>query len=150
MATTISDATLTVTVVEDVTLGGVQRGSRTVQSVTVGEYAARIMAVQTSFGYILKLSGARAEGTYIAADVKYLRITNKDTTNFIELLIEATNNSNESVIKLKAGETFMLGSMDMDAAAGDLLASHTLTSITGIQGKANTAPVDIELVIASS
>ena len=151
MATTINDATLTVAITEDIVLGGTQRGSRAAQTVTVDEFSSRLLSVGTSsFVDIVTFSSAASAGTFIAANVKYLRVTNLDASNFIELLLEAGASANEAVVKLKAGESFVLGAMELDAAAGDLSSSHTLAALTAIEGKANSGAVDIEVVVASS
>ena len=151
MATTVTDATLTVTISEDIVLGGAQRGSRAVQAITVDEYDSRILTVATAgFDAIVKFSSRASAGTYIAANVKYLRITNLDTENFVELIFEATASANEAAIKLDKGESFVLCSMELDATAGNLSGGVTLAAMTEIQAKANTGAVDLELVVASA
>src|SRR5436190_2044715 len=92
MATTISGATLTVLVSEAITLGGQTiNGSASLALTSVNKVDKRIVAVPSSGEVTLMLlSTAVAAGQYIAANLKYIRITNRDDTNFIRVRVKKT------------------------------------------------------------
>lgn len=150
----MTPATLTVTITEAITLNGQDKGATntlTVSSVT--EVSQRIVEVPTSEITILVFQASSpGAGTFTEADVRYIRITNKDDTNFVQLIF-ASENSNECAHKLDAGQTFIYaadnsgGVVDThDASATALTVSFDdLTSITAL---ANTAACDIELFVA--
>jgi len=84
--------------------------------------------------------------------MKYLRITNKDATNFVTLTFanHATDNSADHLYstKLEAGKSFMLGSTAFAASVDD--ADHMLATgevIKEIKAQADTAACDVEIVI---
>ena len=154
MATTITAATLTVTLTEEVSLNGQDKGSTnslTIASVT--EVDQRIVEVPTSEITVLSFQATNpGAGTFDEADVRYIRLTNKDDTNYIQLIF-ASENSNECAHKLDAGQTFIYaadnsgGVVDThDAAASALTVSFDdLTSITAL---ADTAACDLEYYVA--
>ena len=142
MATTVSNATLRVVIDEDIILSGSQRGSRTELSIAdVDEYSRRIVTCATG-GTVLASFGTTGAGKYPVADVKYVRITNLDSQYHITLeLVTAEANP---FIKVPAGHTFLLG-----GAQGMADDDGTLLDLSGINATANTAAVDVELVVAS-
>jgi hypothetical protein len=154
MATTITAATLTVTITEAVTLNGQDKGATntlTVSSVT--EVSQRIVEIPTSEITVLSFQATNpGAGTFDEADVRYIRLTNKDDTNHIQLIF-ASENSAECAHKLDAGHSFIIaadnsgGVVDIhDASASALTVSFDdLTSITAL---ANTAACDLEYFVA--
>ena len=107
MATTITAATLTVTLTEAISLNGQDKGATntlTVSSVT--EVSQRIVNVPTSEVVVLAMGTAVAAGQFVEGDVRYIRITNKDDTNHVTLVFRSEN-SNECAHKLDAGHSFI-------------------------------------------
>jgi hypothetical protein len=92
MASTISAATLTVTHTEALTLNGVDRGvANTLTIASVNEVDHRIVTVDTSADRTLvNLAATVGAGSFINSNVKYIRLTNKDDTNFVTLGLECT------------------------------------------------------------
>ena len=151
MASTISAATLTVTHTEALTLNGVDRGvTNTLSIASVNEVDHRIMTIPTSALFTLVGMGASvAGGTFVASGVKYIRVTNKDDTNFVNLALEASGDA--AYFKLKAGETFLLYSDDLDANNAVIAhGSISFGDITSVKAKADTATVDLEVFVAST
>lgn len=143
MASTITNATLAVTITEAVTLNGKSYGNINNLSIAnVNEVDQRIMTIPTSEVNILEYGAAVAAGTFIGTNVKYLRITNKDDSNFISLKI--ADGSEQYWVKLEAGKTFMLHTDDIETA-NTFSAWSDISTISAI---ANTAAVDIEYFIA--
>ena len=101
-------------------------------------------------------SAVASAGHYVAADVRYIRFTNRDSTNFITLTFRNQDND-EVAIKLDAGQTLIWnadnagGMVDVFNATQDAdAASDTaLGDLTNIQADANTASCDLEMLIAS-
>tara|TARA_R110002012_G_scaffold85535_1_gene213361 strand:- start:214 stop:678 length:465 start_codon:yes stop_codon:yes gene_type:complete len=151
-------ATLTITLTESLTLGdgsGTDRGSSNVQTLTVNEVDHRIMDVPTSWVDIIKFDAANSAGTFKDASVKYLRITNLDSSNFISLRIR--DNSKEYFVKVEAEgdaaggcNSFILGPTVMDAESTTGFGTDvSFVNIDQIQAKADTAAVQVEYFVAS-
>ena len=95
-------------------------------------------------------------GHYVAANVRYMRFTNKDDTNFITLTFRNQDND-EVAIKLDAGQTLIWnadnagGMVDVFNAtqAADAASDTALGDMKSVQADANTASCDIEIFIAS-
>ena len=161
MTTTISNATLTVTLTEAVTINGVDYGDSTVLAIgSIDEVSNRIVNVDTSANRTLfTLSSAIGTGQYIVGDVKYLRITNLDDTNYVELILNATEVSDGmggvtypgTIMKLEAGKSFMLGlpsgGYGADNSSSEV-ATADLASLISVKAKANTAAVDLQVFVA--
>jgi transketolase C-terminal domain/subunit len=86
MATSITPATLTVTITESVTLNGSDRGSTaTLTIANVAETDNRIVNVGTAEVDIIGFAAANAQGAFVRTDVKYIRLTNLDDTNYVTI-----------------------------------------------------------------
>ena len=97
-------------------------------------------------------------GSFVKNTVKYIRITNLDSTNYCDLYLIKTN-TEESRFQLDAGKTFMLSNAQFDATATndvvvdgyvDMAYFSDFVSIDTIKAKANTADVSIEYFVAST
>jgi hypothetical protein len=156
MATTITPATLTVTIKAAISLAGQDKGfehSYTIAS--VAEVTNRIMAVPTSEMAVLVFTASNpGSATAIGlneADVRFIILTNLDDTNFIQITI-ISENSNECAHKLEAGHSLILpisaeGVVDVhDASATALTVSFD--DITSVTALANTAECDLQVFVA--
>ena len=143
-------ADLTLTITEAVTLNGTSRGSTNTQTVTgVTEVFHRIIDVGTSVDLeVCAFSTRKGGGQFADGTVKHLRITNLDATNFIELVITETS-VQEYMVKVEAGDSFILGNSVADANALGTGATPSFTNIDSITAKANTAECQVELFIAN-
>ena len=158
MASTVSAANLKVKITEEVILDGKDQGDTTELTISsISEISKRILTITTTESTIATFSSATASaGHYIAADVRYIRFTNKDDTNFITLTFRNQDND-EVAIKLDAGKSFMWsadnsgGMVDVFNATQDAdAASDTaLADLRTIQADANTGNCDLEMIIAS-
>jgi hypothetical protein len=156
MATTITAATLTVTITEAISLNGQDKGStNTLTIASIAEVFQRIIAVPTSEMEVLAFEGSNP-GTsttigFKEGDVRYIRLTNKDGTNFIQITV-ASENSNESAHKLEAGHSLFVdvsaeGVVNVhDASATALTVSFD--DIVSVTALANTAECDLEIFVA--
>ena len=76
MASTVTAANLTVTVIESYTLNGVVYGNTVEKTFTSkGQVDQRIMNVATTETAIFNYEGADSAGTGVAADYAYFRMT---------------------------------------------------------------------------
>ena len=151
MTSTISSATLTVTHTEALTLNGVDRGVTNTFTVgSINEVDHRIMTcLHSSLQTVAVLGTAVAAGTYIKTNVKYIRLTNKDDTNFITIGFLAANNKS-AYLKLEAGQTFTFYNDDLDCDDASSAAFDSFSEINTINAKADTASCDLEVFIAST
>jgi len=153
MASTISAATLTVTITEAVTLNGYDQGSKNELSIaSINEVMKRIVTCTASQDTTLVTFAASVHTSIHALDVddvKYIRITNLDDTNAIEVAIVGAATLYQ--VELAAGESHILGNPDdiMLAEEDTSPSFGTMADIANIQVNPGGNAVDVELFIAS-
>ena len=154
MASTLSAATMTVTVTESINLNGKnQGGTNTKAFASIATVTKRIATVSTTEATILTFSAAVGQGTYVAADVRYMRFTNLDDTYHIMLTFKDEDNT-EFRVKVDAGQSFIYnadnsgGLVDTMKANGSALASG-LADLYDVTADADKASCDLEIFIAS-
>lgn len=140
MATTITAATLTSTIQESLTLNGQVYGNTNVHEVvSQGQSSSRIMSCDTTLTILLNLSTSDSAGTIVGDNVKYMRFTNVDDTNFVTLQIH-NGASSYYKVKLGAGESHLF----MNNQIG--IGSEDLADMSIVKGIANTLACDIEIL----
>tara|TARA_R110002020_G_scaffold258722_2_gene472534 strand:+ start:409 stop:879 length:471 start_codon:yes stop_codon:yes gene_type:complete len=137
-------ADLTVTITESVTLNGVDQGATTSLTVaSVVETFKRIVACPTGVDTTVatfRSTSAVADGALDVEDVRYIRVTNLDSTNPVNLSLQIDAGEDDSAadesctILLEAGKSFMMGIPSdgiavADNAATIVTALHNLESI---------------------
>ena len=157
MATTIKNATLKVTIEEEITLNGSRQGAKNVSRISdINEISKRIISITTTEAVIATFSAAVASaGHYVAANVRYIRFTNLDDDNFITLTFRNQDND-EFAVKLDAGKSFIWVGDNSDGMTAvfnatedaDAAYSTNFGSLTNLQARADTASVDLEMYIA--
>tara|TARA_R110002074_G_scaffold161515_1_gene319679 strand:+ start:2821 stop:3282 length:462 start_codon:yes stop_codon:yes gene_type:complete len=152
MATTVTNASLTVTVSDSITLNGQSYGNTNTTTIpNIDEVYARVVEVASgSFTPIFTVGGT-GQGSVDSTKVKYIRITNLDNVNYVNLKVFGTN---AMVIKLEAGKSFILtgnsSGIGFDASAVDIAQSAvSLNSTFQISAEAKVASCDLELFVAS-
>ena len=153
MASTISNATMTVTITESVSLNGSQQGSTNSFTIaSVDEVFKRIVSCAAS-NTTTVLSFAAANHTSVGAidvdDAKYIRITNKDDTNAIELAVVGAATLYQII--LHPGQSHILGAADdLMLAEEDTSPSFgTMADIASIQVNPGGNAVEVEVFVAS-
>jgi len=147
MASTVTAANLTVTVIESYTLNGVVYGNTVEKTFTSkGQVDQRIMNVATTEKTLFNWGAADDAGTGVAADYAYFRVTNLDDTNFITLRVY--NGADSFWYKLAAGESMMLMNNEMDAVTGTSFGA--LADITLVAAQADTAACDVEFIAVTA
>ena len=165
MATSLSNATLKVTIEEEITLKGQRQGSKVIKRIAnINEIVKRIVNIGTDeigllgFGtaYNTELSKTYVAGQFDEDTVRYIRITNLDDSNHIALILKNENND-EFGVKVDRGCSFIYG-VDLDGGVVDTMDSADAAGITpdsfgdlvDITCAANTAACDVEVFVAST
>jgi hypothetical protein len=146
----ISNATMTVTVTESVSLNGTNRGNSITRSISnIHDVMERIITVPTSEITLYTTHNTDVAGqVFDNGFVKYARFTNKDANNYITLRI--TNGENdEFAYKLLAGETFILNSHSASTEMAAGAAGAPDQDILSVEAQANTGACDLEFIVAS-
>lgn len=150
MATTIQAADLTVTITENIILNGQPINSENQLVIEdVNEYDKRLMSIPTTDEVTVVAFGtAVAAGTFVRGDMKYFRVTNKDTVNYARIRVKK-NGSDTFDTKLDAGKSFMVGNTQENVSA-TAVAFVTFKDADSINMQAYGGAIDIEYVVAST
>tara|TARA_R100000935_G_C2692735_1_gene107152 strand:- start:11 stop:436 length:426 start_codon:yes stop_codon:yes gene_type:complete len=139
-------ATLTVSIKEELTLNGEEQGGEFVMSETVTQVYKRIITCTTTEQSVLLFASADAAGTLKDATADYIRITNLDATNFVQLRI--VGGTSQYYVKLEAGDSWVGGNSLMYADATGTAATESFINIDTIHADADTASCDVEIFAA--
>jgi len=153
MATTLSAASLTVTLTESISLNGYEQGSSNAQTVaSVTSVFKRIIPVPlTEVTLYTNTASSVGGSTFDEDDVKYVRITNKDDTNFVDLIV-ANSENDEFALRLKAGNSFVLWDQNdvLNADNAAVTPGAGMEGVASVNAIADTAACDVEVFIAST
>jgi hypothetical protein len=151
MSTTLTAATMTVTVTEAISLNGKDQGATNSFTVaSINEVYKQIVTATTTATTFLKFGTAASAGTLIRADVSYLRITNLDDTNFVTVGL-SEDSADTAYIKLEKNQSVIIGGtdegpqVDIHASAGAFAAWAEVDSLIL---DADTASCDVEIFAA--
>ena len=131
----------------------------------VNQVVRRVDTISSTFSgtgiEIIKFVDSESEqtaGSFVKDKVKYIRITNLDSTNFVNLYLIDTDTEGV-MFKLDAGKSFMLSNGKFDATTTadvavpgyvDMAYFSNLVNYDTIKAKADTDSVSIEYFIAST
>jgi len=154
MASTVTAATMTVTLTESISLNGVdQGGTNTLTIASINEVMKRIVTCvngETTTVLTFNSNAYGAAGALDTEDAKYIRLTNLDDTESVEIAVVTAATLYQ--VTLRAGESHILGSPDdlMLAEADTSPSFGTMADLVSIQVKpTGSAVVDIEIFVAS-
>ena len=156
MTTTLTAATLTVTLKESIELNGVEQGATNTKTIaSVNEVSKRIVTVTTTEAEVIAFhASAISSGTFIEGDVRYIRFTNLDDTNHVTLTFK-NENDDEFAVKLDAGHSFIFpgdnsgGVVDTMYAIDGTGLTYSLGDLVNVTADADTASCDVEIFVAS-
>ena len=154
MATTLKNATLKVTIKEEITLNGSRQDSENILRVSdINEIYKRVVTCASSQTTTIATFATNAYDSVQAIDVndaKYIRITNLDSANPIELAV--VGDATLYQVAVAAGQSHVLGSPDdlMLAEADTSPSFGTMADIASIQVNPGSNAVDVEIFIASA
>ena len=146
--------TLKVKIQEDIILDNQDYGSKRVLEISsIDEIYKRIVtcpASQTTTVVVFNSNVYGANGAVDVEDSKYIRITNLDSSNAVE--IGLTGAATNYQVTLAAGQSHILGSADdLLLAEEDTSPSFgTMTDLGKISCRPNGSAVNIEVFIASA
>ena len=149
-------STLKVTLTENLTVDGNNYSSeRTKTFTTITNVYKTTVNVSTSGGEVLALASAAGNiGTLDRDNIEYMRITNLDTTNYVELGFEDTSGNNAYFVKLDAGRSFIVPTPNLTTEKPTFFANDgghatsTHVDINSITADAHTAACNIEIMVA--
>jgi len=142
-------ATLNVTHIESLTLNGQEQGSTNSFSVAgINNIDKRIVSVPTSEITLVSFSTAVAAGTFNEANVRYIRITNKDATNHLYLVLK-NEYSNECCLKLDKGQTFIYNADLASGVIDTMLANQVALGFTEATGDTADGSDDVTNITAN-
>ena len=163
MATTLRNATLKVTIKEEITLNGSRQDSENILRVSdINEVYKRIITCPANSETTLAhFHSSVADGTLAPLDiddVKYIRVTNLDASTSVTLSLQSDVGEDDSAadesasLLIEAGKSFIMGSPndgigisdDNANLVTDLVDLESLVVFTG--GSA----VDVEIFVASA
>ena len=146
--------TLKVKIQEDIILGNQDYGSKRILEISsIDEINKRILtcpASQTTTIAVFNSNAYGAAGAIDIEDSKYIRVTNLDGSNSVELAIVGAATLYQ--VKLGAGESHVLGSADdlMLSEADTSPSFGTMADLGSIQVNPGGNAVSVELFIASA
>ena len=155
MTSTVTAATLTVKITETITLNGSDQGATNTMTIaSVNEVMKRIVTCvngQTTTVLTFNSDAYGAAGALETEDAKYIRLTNLDNTESVEIAV--VTGATLYQVTLRAGESHVLGSPSvcMLAAASTSPTFGTMADLASIQVRpTGSATVDIEVFVAST
>ena len=149
MATTVSKTKFTCKIIESLIIN--EQPQQVVTSLNipnVTDYSHRIMSVATTSTTLLTLAAADAGGSLDKARLQYVRLTNLDDKNTIQLTFGLTSNQDTYEVVIGPKKSHMLTHKQGDTTTGG--AASSLEDLVTIKGKSNTAACDIEVFTVST
>ena len=141
-------ANLTVTITEDLILNGSTRGSTNQLTITgiesVYERVVTIPANSDGTVVLNKDTIASSDGAVDIQDTKYIRVTNLDSTNNVNISLQVDVGNDDSAadesasISLPAGHSFMMGT------------PHDAINVNDSSASIQTSMKDLESIIVDS
>ena len=142
MASTISAANLKVKITEEVILNGRDQGGTTELTIAnikdVSKRIVTIAADDDATVLVFKSTTASADGALDKDTVKYIRITNLDDSNSVNISLQLDSDEDNSAADLsvthllEAGRSFMMGTPD-EAVHADDDAATIVTALTDLE-----------------
>lgn len=154
-------ATLSTTITESVVLNGKERGSEiTLDIGSVTEVMHRIVKCPSGSDTTIatfKSATSTADGALDLGNVKYIRVTNLDSTNSINLSLQVETGEDDSAadssatILVAAGRSFIMGTPEDGIGVSDADADivTTLNDLESLLVDPGSNTITVEVFIAS-
>jgi len=154
-------ATLKVKIQEDIILDNQDYGSKRVLEIgSIDEISKRIVTVPANGDTVVasfKSATSVADGAFDIQDVKYIRLTNLDSSNSVNLNLMIDDDEDDAAhsesarIVLEAGKSFIMGSPhDSVAVFASTVVDTNLYDLESIMIDSGTNAVNVEVIIASA
>ena len=160
----IEGSSLQVTLSESISIGGKDYGASSVWQIPkITDVSKRIVTIAGGVAdqTVLSFGSSIAAGTFIATDVKYIRISNLDDSNECHLIFKNAAND-ETALVLDKGQSFIYNGMlnqnegvasTLEANAGAVTVSSgavsNLGNLTDISVCTSASEIDVEVYVAS-
>lgn len=160
MASTLAAATLAVTISESITINGLNRGStNSVAIASILNCDTRTHTVSTTEEKLFSMGTTASSGQFNKDKVRYIRVTNKDDTNAVRLVMRNTGNTsaNEVIISIDAYCSYIFP-VDLNGGTDGTIASkesafgtpsNDLEDLVDVMAFADAGTVLLEVFIAS-
>jgi|TARA_Y100000593_G_scaffold92141_1_gene182825 hypothetical protein len=149
MASKVSKATMSVVYHEEITLNSTKYGSRTSFEVgDINEISQRIVSIPTSVVTLLNLSSSVGPGQYVTSNMKYVRLTNLDTENWVRLTFVSAS-ANQYDVRLDANRSYVFTNASI-SGSNAAATFDSFVDFTALKAIAETDAVDVEVFIAST
>ena len=162
MASTVSAANLKVKITEEVILNGRDQGGTTELTIaSIKDVSKRIVTIAADDDatvLVFKSTTASADGALDKDTVKYIRITNLDDSNSVNISLQLDSGEDnsaadiQSTILLEAGRSFVMGTPDEAVQVHDSSAtiSSALTDLESIIVDPGSNAGTVEVFTASA
>ncbi len=139
-------ATLKVTIKEELVLNGKDIGNSNYIAISgVNNAEHRVVTLpQDSEKSLLLLDSAVAAGTIITNSLKFIRFTNLDVSNNIQLRFVTDTDGDQYSVRVEPGESYILGNDSMFAESTTSTENPTLDNASTI----NSGMLNIEAIYA--
>ena len=142
MASTISSANLKVKITEEIILNGKDQGSSNTLTIgSIKDISKRIVTIAADDDatvLVFKSTTASADGALDKDTVKYIRITNLDDSNSVNISLQLDSGEDNSAADLsvthllEAGRSFIMGTPD-EAVHADDDSATIVTALTDLE-----------------
>ena len=142
MASTVSAANLKVKITEEVILNGRDQGGTTELTIaSIKDVSKRIVTIAADDDatvLVFKSTTASADGALDKDTVKYIRITNLDDSNSVNISLQLDSDEDNSAADasishlLEAGRSFIMGVVD-EAAHASTANANIVTALTDLE-----------------
>ena len=153
MTSTVTAATMTVKITEPIKLNGRDQGAEPTLTIASGNEVMKrsvtCSASQTTTIAEFRNDVYEAAGAIDIEDSRYIRVTNLDDTNSVEIAVVTVGTTYQ--VKLDPGHSHILGSAnDLMLAEADTTPSFgTMADVNSIRVRPGSSAVDVELFVAS-
>ena len=150
MATTVTAATLSIFIQEEITLNGVKQGAKVQHNIPqIKQVDERVLTIPTHAVDVLILSSSAGAGTYSTNSFKYARLTNLDDTNFLRVSVLSGSAGSILTQKLPPKRSMLFTSTAISGSSAGT-AFDAFSDFTAIKVKADSSAVDLGLFIATT
>tara|TARA_B100000519_G_C14245252_1_gene439539 strand:- start:861 stop:1313 length:453 start_codon:yes stop_codon:yes gene_type:complete len=150
MATTVTKTTLSVQILEDITLNGTKHGSKTIHEFQqIAQVDERILSIPTYEVSVLNLSSSDGAGTYNTDKIRYVRLTNLDNKNFLRLEFASGSAGSQFDVKLNPNTSYIFTNASVSGSSAGVTFG-SFSDITTVKAKADTSTIDLGLFVATT
>ena len=150
MATTVSAATLSVFIQEEITINGVKQGAKVQHNIPqIKQVDERVLTIPTHEVNVLLLSSSAGAGTYATQNFKYARLTNLDDTNFLRVTLLSGSSGSVLTQKLPPKRSMIFTSTSISGSSAGV-SFDAFSDFTSVKAKADSSAIDLGIFVATT